>query len=33
MESIELAVSTLSSSVIWIVYLLRSRRVKLTFVR
>jgi hypothetical protein len=33
MESIELAVSTLSSSVVWILYLLRSRRVKLTFVR
>jgi hypothetical protein len=30
---VQLAVSTLASSVVWILYLLRSRRVKLTFVR
>jgi transglutaminase-like putative cysteine protease len=32
-SSIQLTVSTLVSSVVWILYLLRSRRVKLTFVR
>ncbi len=33
MEQVEISVSTLASSIVWILYLLRSRRVKLTFVR